>query len=415
MPGITCRDSDSASSAISEDEPSECTKPAPLDLLRNARIREGERYAALQGEIGKLTDIHAREPVDWGAVETMAVALLDHEGPDLSAAVWLIAAAFELNRVAGLCEHMPRMKRTVVDHWPLMNPPPERMAGRRNLMLWLIERLGDAMSENLLSELAPLAHATHATLVDDWRALTEFWSSQDPTPPPFQRLTNRFAALRCAAASPVDASATHDYTLADRDGATDIRAGQTETSAGDPSSHADIDISTELIRQARASDAAAREAHSGFVAPLVARPGALAGSSPGAARDALLGQAQALAAAGQLSTALSLLQKSVVAQTAPRERFHLRLAQCELIQRFDVSGDLSRLVAPLLRQVDEHRLEIWEPELAQRTLALAAMLNASNQADRQHLLDRLAAIDLAATWRVNSSSFDGIQPGINKT
>jgi type VI secretion system protein VasJ len=123
---------------------------------------------------------------------------------------------------------------------------------------------------------------------------------------------------------------------------------------------------------------------------------------------ALSSAAEADAVAGKLDEALERLQQASRRAEGLRTRFRLRLAQCALLHRFDGRADIRPLLAPLIEELDAHRLPLWEPELARQTLALAAAVELRYGADdagpSNTLLARLAGVDCRAAWQLSQST-----------
>jgi type VI secretion system protein VasJ len=122
------------------------------------------------------------------------------------------------------------------------------------------------------------------------------------------------------------------------------------------------------------------------------------------ALDALKEKADSDAASGKLDAALNVLQTAASQANSARNAFRLRLAQCDLLYRFDATADLRPLLAPLIHELDTYQLLRWEPELARRTLELAATIEQRYSADPEHpstpMLARLASLDCHAAWRL---------------
>jgi type VI secretion system protein VasJ len=123
---------------------------------------------------------------------------------------------------------------------------------------------------------------------------------------------------------------------------------------------------------------------------------------------ALACAAEADAAAGKLDEALDRLQQAARRTEGQRTRFRLRLTQCALLHRFDGRADIRPLLAPLIEELDAHRLPSWEPELARQALALAAAVELRYGADdagsSNTLLARLASVDCRAAWQLSQST-----------
>ena len=84
-----------------------------------------------------------------------------------------------------------------------------------------------------------------------------------------------------------------------------------------------------------------------------------------------------------------------------RDRFRLRKAQYELLDRFAPSPQLQVALAGLLRQAQEQRLAHWEPALVQPLLESALGYPSSDATTAW--AEQLAALDLSAYWYLCSS------------
>ncbi|MDH0736665.1 type VI secretion system protein TssA [Achromobacter sp. AGC78] len=124
--------------------------------------------------------------------------------------------------------------------------------------------------------------------------------------------------------------------------------------------------------------------------------------------QSLSSAAEADAAAGRLDDALDRLQEAARRTEGLRKRFRLRLAQCALLHRFDDRADIRALMSPLIDELDAHRLQQWEPELARQALALAAAVElrygAEDAGPSHPLLAKLASLDCRAAWQLSQST-----------
>ncbi len=135
-------------------------------------------------------------------------------------------------------------------------------------------------------------------------------------------------------------------------------------------------------------------------------------NAPGTdALEASIASAVAEAASGKLDAAMGTLQAIVSKAGSARDSFRLRLAQCDLLYRFDAGANIGSLLASLIEELDVYQLSRWEPDLARRTLELAAAVEQRHGLDPGQpsaaLLSRLAGIDCHSAWRllqINPSS-----------
>lgn len=137
--------------------------------------REGELYAALQAEIGRLSSMHAAGMPDWPRVALLAQRYLREEAKDFSVACWLLAAWLYTEQGAGLVAGSRVLADLHRYAWDEMLPP--RLRTRRNQMEWLAEQIERFMAAG--QDLSPLEAEAHAVLLADWRAIDEIWQTRD--------------------------------------------------------------------------------------------------------------------------------------------------------------------------------------------------------------------------------------------
>lgn len=122
---------------------------------------------------------------------------------------------------------------------------------------------------------------------------------------------------------------------------------------------------------------------------------------------AVVRAARAAAATGRLADGLDQLESLVRQQGAGRERYRLRLVQCELVRTHGDRDVLRYLTPGLVADIEAHGLASWEPDLAGQALALAALEPVQRAAqvfsERERALAALARVDLAQAWRLLSA------------
>lgn len=172
--------------------------------------RDGETFAALQAQIDRLTDLHAGQPVEWPIVARLASKILQEEGKDLAAGVWLTVALLREQGLPGLADGIGVLRDLVEQWWEEMSPPASRLRGRRNQIQWLLDQLNDLFDEAYVTQVPPMPAARHAEMLADWDALDEAWQSHDTEAPAFYGLAAVFRRLPVEDDSPapeVEASA----------------------------------------------------------------------------------------------------------------------------------------------------------------------------------------------------------------
>ncbi len=137
--------------------------------------------------------------------------------------------------------------------------------------------------------------------------------------------------------------------------------------------------------------------------------GQVAAASAGAdlAEDAkVMAEARGMMTGGKAADALRLVQKSIDGATTPRQRFGRRLALAQLLLDGNQVVLARGIFAALERELREHELLEWEPELTARCLegfvrAIRAAAKAgARYDDADRVYERLCLVDPAAAARL---------------
>ncbi|EJC65579.1 TssA family type VI secretion system protein [Alcaligenes ammonioxydans] len=173
--------------------------------------RDGETFASLQAEVGKRVDMHAATPVDWSLVASLATQVLDKEGKDLSAGVWLCAAWLHEYGTRGLAAGLQVIRDLHTVYWDVMSPPAARIRGRRNQVQWLLDECDAVLSEPDWDTegLDSQQRDEVLALCDE---LDAFWQAKDDEPPAWWRLGKRLGELLPTAQSEAPDAQTSSET-----------------------------------------------------------------------------------------------------------------------------------------------------------------------------------------------------------
>ncbi|WP_174996206.1 TssA family type VI secretion system protein [Pandoraea iniqua] len=154
-----------------------------IDLAQSAE------FALAQAQMERLVKPCNEGGPDWARVIQCAVTVLGSQGKDLSMAVWLTVAGYRSQGLPGLAAGIHVLREVVVEHWGRLTPPPERMRARRNKIEWLMDVIIPWLGgDQATAQHSPLPAAVHQTLLDDWDAMGQFWSSHDDSAPAWHRL-----------------------------------------------------------------------------------------------------------------------------------------------------------------------------------------------------------------------------------
>ncbi|MDR2421865.1 MAG: type VI secretion system ImpA family N-terminal domain-containing protein [Deltaproteobacteria bacterium] len=189
-------------------------------------VRADPRFELIRREINSPNDIlHPTHEPDWALIGELAEPLLADKGPDFLVALWLTMSRVRLGLWAGLYDGLVYLTALFRGSWADMDPPPERLASRQNLLRWwesevaaflrsklpTARALGPEFTERLLEKIDALA-ATVAVLEPQWepgfwsiRAVVAEWPAKGDQAP---------VAALCLVPSPKAASAqTEPFSL----------------------------------------------------------------------------------------------------------------------------------------------------------------------------------------------------------
>ncbi|MFT0531285.1 type VI secretion system protein TssA [Castellaniella hirudinis] len=200
-----------------------------------ADIRDGEDYDALSSEIDKLSSPTSSGQVDWSRVETIASRLLAQQSKDFMVAAWLSAAWIHRHKVEGLAAALHLFDQLVARFWDSAWPAVKRLRGRRNALIWGIDR-ASAWLET--AEIPPLPPAEHAAMLADIQSLDSRLAELDPESPPLQALTQHIRRLEVQEEAPPAAATSPAETSAPAEGNTDTpQTDAAPAGQADPAKH----------------------------------------------------------------------------------------------------------------------------------------------------------------------------------
>ncbi|WP_322997249.1 type VI secretion system ImpA family N-terminal domain-containing protein [Castellaniella sp.] len=179
-------------------------------------IRDSETYEALSSEIEKMASPTSDGQIDWTKIETLASRILAEQSKDFMVAAWLSAAWIHHHGIDGLAAGLHLYEQLVAQFWDSAQPPLKRLRGRRNALIWGIERASSWLEQQ---DLAPLPVAFHAAMLADIQSLDARLAELDPDSPPLQALMQQIRRLPTEEPDPVDAPEAVSPAETDRHGA----------------------------------------------------------------------------------------------------------------------------------------------------------------------------------------------------
>lgn len=123
--------------------------PLDLDVILNTISqptddqdpRESERFVEMGKEIEKLSSLSASAIPNWQRIEKLGTEFLSQQSKDFLVASWLGEAWTQRYAMQGVSAGLGLMEGLTTRYWEQAIPPLNRLRGRRNAMLWWIERL----------------------------------------------------------------------------------------------------------------------------------------------------------------------------------------------------------------------------------------------------------------------------------
>lgn len=120
--------------------------PFPGDAPSGEDIGFDPEFEIVKTEIDKLSSLTGGE-VAWRKVVPECERLLKTRSKDLRLLVWMTIGRGQLSGWAGQAEGLVVLRDVCHSNWDTMYPPVKRLAGRANLVTWMLEQL-DAKAQN---------------------------------------------------------------------------------------------------------------------------------------------------------------------------------------------------------------------------------------------------------------------------
>lgn len=164
-----------------------------LDLLLQAipegsvgnAPREAAQFSEMEREIEKLSSLAANSLPNWARVEQLACEFLSQQSKDYLVASWLAEAWTQRHAMLGVSAGLGLFAGITEKFWEQSVPPVARLRGRRNAMLWWMDRVTDWLEKQTDVAIgADLAEKmmTHAKRLDALMA------ERDPEAPSLAKL-----------------------------------------------------------------------------------------------------------------------------------------------------------------------------------------------------------------------------------
>ena len=169
--------------------------------------RESERFTELEREIDKLSSLTADSLPNWVRVEQLACEFLTLQSKDYLVASWLSEAWTQRHAMLGVSAGLGLFVGLSAKFWDTSIPPVARLRGRRNAMLWWMDRVTDWLEKQ--TDVAIGADLAEK-MISSAKALDALMAEKDPEAPSLAKLLShlqRIPVEQPAAASAVSPAA----------------------------------------------------------------------------------------------------------------------------------------------------------------------------------------------------------------
>lgn len=147
--------------------------------------RESTVFAEMEREIDKLSSLSSDRQPNWTRIEQLACEFLSQQSKDYLVASWLSEAWTQRHSMLGVNAGIGLFAGLSEKFWEQSIPPVTRLRGRRNAILWWIDRLCDWLEKQ--TDIAIGADLAE-TIIANTKALDDALAEKDPEAPSLVRL-----------------------------------------------------------------------------------------------------------------------------------------------------------------------------------------------------------------------------------
>lgn len=195
--------------------------------------RESDRFTETEREIDKLSSLSGEAIPNWQRVEQLACEYLTQQSKDYLVASWLAQAWTERHAMLGVNAGLGLLAGLTDQFWNTAIPPVARLRGRRNAMLWWIDRASDWLEKQ--TDLAIGAELAEQMLGNAKR-LDTLLAEKDPEAPSLAKLISQIQ--RIPVEQPAVVAPTQNEAPVTEVSTDDASSGNTSTAAAAPAAAA---------------------------------------------------------------------------------------------------------------------------------------------------------------------------------
>lgn len=188
---------------------SKILEPISIDSPAGKDCRNGDLYQSLAAEIELMTNLSASRQVDWNIVADKAKNILERESKDFLVAVWYGSAQIEKYGIDGLSVAFTVFNAFFNQYWETAYPPVSRLRGRRNAIVWWLDRTTEWISA---ASVRPLTKEEYEQLVSLAQSFDQTFGEKDSESPNCSQLIRSIKALELIELKPEPKPAPQEAT-----------------------------------------------------------------------------------------------------------------------------------------------------------------------------------------------------------
>jgi len=166
--------------------------PISTDAPAGKDCRNGDLYQLLAAEIELMSSLNASRLIDWNVVDDKAKNILETEAKDFLVAVWYGAAQIEKHGIDGLSVAFTVLNSLFNQYWETAYPPVSRLRGRRNAIVWWLDRTTEWLPT---ASVRPLTQEEYEQLVALAQTFDQSFGEKDSESPNCSQLIRAIKAL----------------------------------------------------------------------------------------------------------------------------------------------------------------------------------------------------------------------------
>ncbi|MEO6017515.1 MAG: type VI secretion system protein TssA [Polaromonas sp.] len=173
-------------------------QPIEGPLAVGNEVRDEPIFEQLEGEVGKLSSPVHSSTVDWARIAGLSGELLATKGKDLMVACYLAGGLLETRGLPGLSDGLRVIADMLETYWDTLYPSLKRMRGRRNAVVWLVERTQQRAQETGWDALPPQEAALVSSMQASLKMIDAVLTEKDSDAPsirPLLSLVNNLSVI----------------------------------------------------------------------------------------------------------------------------------------------------------------------------------------------------------------------------